>query len=586
MNEQSRAADELSHYRPLRVWPPVLLMLAIPVLRALPSLIENGPPNLWMAAAFGPVLCAILILLWWLLLSRASWKERLFGLLGIILSGAVGGFLVHSTMRGPAFVTLTTPMALVGFALGAIFFRNQLSFRRTVIAVLCALCGFGYSLALRNEGTWGDFKSEYLWRWNSSAEERMLAARENATQPNAESLAALAAIASQVADTDLANPQWSGFRGDDRSGRLSGVALEPWTSPPKELWKIRVGPGWSSFAVAGNLLFTQEQRGTNEVVVCYSADSGDEIWTHNAESRFDDPLGGPGPRATPTIAAGGVFAMGAEGWLMRLDPRTGDVVWKQDLREVADRKPPTWGFSSSPLVTQNKVIVHAGGSGDKGVLAFDVDSGELAWSVSAGDHSYSSPQLCMIGETESVVILSNTGLLALDPASGEELLDYDWSINEYRALQPAVIDADSVLIPTTGVGLRRVKFHRDDEGLTGEEVWSMRMKADFNDLVVHKGHAYGFDGSIFACVDLDTGKRIWKGGRYGKGQVLAIEQSDLLLIASEYGDVVLVETDPTGHSEVATFKAIEGKTWNHPVIVGNRLYIRNAQEAACFEFGQ
>lgn len=594
MNDLSTEANEPNlpkPFRPLRIWPPILFVLAIPVLRALPQLIENGPPNLWMAAAFGPVLCALLILLWWLLFSRASWKERLFGFIGIALVSAVVAFLVHPTMRGPAFVTLTIPMAFVGFALGAIFFRNQLSFRRTLIAVLCATCGFGYSLALRNEGTWGNFKSEFLWRWQASAEEQMLNEKRQmalAIDPDREQMAkrqaALEAVVDQVADADLISPQWSGFRGDDRSGRLRGVVVKPWTTPPKELWKIRVGPAWSSFAVAGGLLFTQEQRGTEEIVVCYSADSGEEIWTRSVESRFDDPLGGPGPRATPTVAVGGVFAMGAEGWLLRLNPRTGEVVWKQDIREIADRKPPTWGFSSSPLVTHGKVIIHAGGSGDKGMLAFDAESGELAWSAVAGDHSYSSPQLCRIGdESESVVMLSNTGLLALDPATGEEQLDYDWSIREYRALQPAVIDSDSMLIPTTAVGVRRVKFTRDEDGLMGEEVWSMRMKADFNDLVVHDGHAYGFDGAIFACLDLEAGTRKWKGGRYGKGQVLLIADSDMLLIASEYGDVVLVNADPSGHTEVATFKAIEGKTWNHPVVLGNRLYIRNAQEAACFE---
>lgn len=568
--------------RILRVWPAILLIVAIPILRALPHMVEKGPPNLWMAAAFGPLICSILILLWWLLLSRASWKERIVGFVGIILTTAIVGFLLHPSMLGPAIMVVTIPMGMAGFALGAIFLSRYLSTRRTLIAILCATCGLSYSLVLRNEGMWGDFKPEFLWRWNASPEEQLLAAKESEAAKGI-SNAAISETMKQISDDDLARPQWAGFRGNDRSGRLTGVTLEPWTSPPRELWRIRVGPAWSSFAVAGSLLFTQEQRGTDEVVTCYLADSGEEAWTQSIESRFSDPLGGPGPRATPTVADGAVFAMGAEGWLMRLEPRTGEVVWKQDLREIADRKPPMWGFASSPLVTHGNVVVHAGGTGKKGVLAFDVESGELSWSAVAGDHSYSSPQLCTIGETESIIILTNSGLLALDPATGKEQLDYDWSINEYRALQPAMLGAESVLIPTTGVGVRKVKFVRDEDGLMGEEVWSTRMKPDFNDLVVHGGYAYGFDGAIFACFDMENGKRKWKGGRYGKGQVLAITDSDLLLVASEYGDVVLLKADPAGHAEVATFKAIEGKTWNHPVVVGNRLYIRNAQEAACYE---
>lgn len=321
-----------------------------------------------------------------------------------------------------------------------------------------------------------------------------------------------------------------------------------------------------------------------ETVVCYRAGDGREIWTREIESRFDDPLGGPGPRATPTLTGEGVFALGAEGWLMRLAAGTGEVIWKQDIRESAGRKPPMWGFSSSPLVTDALVIVHAGGGEDKGLLAFAVESGELRWSVASGDHSYSSPQRATVAGEDCLLMLSNRGLDLLDPATGAAKLEYPWPVGDYRAIQPQVIGGDTILLATTSLGTREVRISKGADGkLAAEEGWtSKRLKPDFNDFVVFENHAYGFDGSIFTCLDLETGERAWKGGRYGKGQVLLLENSGLLLVAGEQGQVVLVKASPEAHIEVAEFQALEGKTWNHPVIVGDRLYLRNSQEAACY----
>ncbi len=219
-----------------------------------------------------------------------------------------------------------------------------------------------------------------------------------------------------------------------------------------------------------------------------------------------------------------------------------------------------------------------------GTLAFDVNSGMLVWSVASGDHSYGSPQICELRDGKFVTILTNTGADFIDPASGEIKLAYDWEVMGYRALQPRVVGDDLVLIPSnSGSGTRLIRLTIDDNNLAAEEIWTSRnLKPDFNDLVTFEGHAYGFDGTIFACVDLQTGQLKWKGGRYGKGQVVLIRDAGLLLVASERGEVVLLKATPGGHQELGSFNAIEGKTWNHPVVVGDRLYLRNSTEAACY----
>ncbi len=570
-------------FRTLRVWPAVLflvVMLGAVAARFLPSLADDGSMMFLSIVMMAPAALGLLIVVWWLAFSRANAAERIVGVIGIVLFAAATMFLSDPSMLGPALIIFTIPMGTAAFAMGAVWFRRNLTFKRTIVPILLAACGFAFTALLRSDGIYGTGAIDWQWRWESSPEERMLAKR------NAGPTGSLADLSAGDVDAWLASPEWPGFRGRDGLSQQHGeeIAVDWTANPPEEIWRRPVGPGWSSFVVAGGLLFTQEQHGQQETVVCYSAKSGKEIWKQQIESRFFDPMGGPGPRATPTLAAGGLFATGANGQLQRLDPRTGEMVWMKDLQTIAGRLPPTWGFSASPLVTGSLVIVHAGGAGDLGTLAFDAETGDLVWSTAAGDHSYSTAQLGTIDGKQYVLMLTNTGLDILDPVTGESRLEYEWPLMGYRALQPQVIDGNSILIPTgPGMGTRRIRITSSESGLTAEEEWtSLQMRPDYNDFVIHENHAYGFDGAIFTCLDLATGQRKWKGGRYGKGQVLLLADSGHLLVATEKGDVVLLPADPSGHRELTRFNAIEGRTWNHPVVVGDRLYIRNSEEAACY----
>ncbi len=567
--------------RPLRTWPALVLIALMLLARFGPGFIEGGKSNYWYIAVIGPLLFSLLMLIWWLTASRATWRERLLGFLGLLACLALTTILVDPSMRGPGTTYLTVPMGFIAFGLGARYFRHQRPTLRTGAALLLALAGFAVSLLFRNEGMTGDYALRLQWRWEPTPEETMLTHRPPPTpiQPQNADTA--------IADLALANPEWPGFRGGDRAGRSDGPPISTnWTAhPPPQLWKISVGPAWSSFAVAGKRLFTQEQRGPMETVDCYDADSGQEIWSQQVQTRFDDPLGGPGPRATPTLADGALFVTGATGVCLRLNPVTGEIAWRQDLQEVAGREAPMWGFAASPLVVGPVVMIHAGGPGDKGLLAFDVETGALRWSAAAGDHTYSSPQLNTIANEQLVLMLSNHGLLFLDPATGRERLHYEWKYMNYRALQPHLAAEDTVLLPSgMNSGTRAIRVVQTNGQLAAEELWTARsLKPDFTDFVSHHGFLYGVDAGIFTCVDLKTGERKWKGGRYGKGQVLLLERSNLLLVAAEDGRAVLLQANPQAHTEVDSFNALEGKTWNHPVVVGDRLYLRNSQEAAAYQ---
>ena len=570
-------------YRALRIWPALIFLIGMVASPFVPLLVDDGPAMMWMVPAFGPLLCGMFLLLWWICASRATGWEKLVGLVSIVVAILVTVLAADPSMRGAATTMLTIPMGTAAFALGAIAFSRWLSFKRTTIAVLLSVVASGFSTLLRSEGMWGDFSAEYAWRWNQSSEQRMLGSQK-ATMDLA---SATNVLADESLFERLTNPEWPGFRGASRAGIQNGPRIDSdWsTHPPELLWKIGVGPGWSSFAVAGKLLFTQEQRGPMETVVCYHADTGEQVWTQSIESRFDEPLGGPGPRATPTLAQGALFVMGAQGWLMKLDPKTGEIAWQQDLRKVANRKPPMWGFSSSPLVVEALVIVYAGGGDDKGTLAFDSDTGALRWSAPASEHSYSSPQLCTINGESTVAMATDAGVDLLDPVTGVKRLSYAWQHDGYRAVQPQMVDANTLLIPTgLGSGTHRIRIAKSKNELTAEELWTSRkLKPDFNDCVIFEGHVYGFDVGIFTCIDLGTGERAWKDGRYGKGQVLLLQDSGLLLVSAERGEVILLQADPAKHSELARMQALKGKTWNHPVVIQDRLYIRNGSEAACYQ---
>lgn len=573
--------------KPWRIWIPLLLLPLMVVARFVPDMVQDPPANIWMVSAFGPLLVSLLIVLWLVLVSRARWWERLLGVIGIVLIPALLLALGDPSFRGPPFMVMTIPLTVGGFALGAIAFGRMLSTKRLWYALwVAALCGSVCAL-LKTDGAWGNFQFGLSWRWKETAEDRLLA--QLAQAPRSQTEPAKSDPIDDEAAVAFMEPQWTGLRGPKFDSIQHGTRFsDDWKAhPPKELWRIPVGPAWSSFAVAGPFLVTQEQRGESELVVCYNADTGKEVWTHEESGRFFDSLGGLGPRATPTIHGGFVYALQADGRLLKLDPKNGKEVWQLNLGDVAKIKPPMWGFSASPLVYDGKLIVFAGSEqGEKGhIFAFDDNSKAVVWSSPAGKLSYASVQTLDVLGSTYLALLSELGLHLYEPDSGEVVLDYDWKHNGYRALQPQVVDGDKIVLPSgPGSGTRLVQASQKDGKLKLDEMWtSLDMKADFNDLLVHKGFIYGFDNNIFSCISLEDGKRQWKGGRYDKGQALLLADSDLIVVVSEKGELVLLRATPDKLQQLAKIPAMKGKTWNHPVVVGNRLYVRNAEEAVCYE---
>jgi outer membrane protein assembly factor BamB len=373
---------------------------------------------------------------------------------------------------------------------------------------------------------------------------------------------------------------WPGFRGPNRNGIVVGVRIgTDWhASAPVELWRRPIGPGWSSFAVRGDLLYTQEQRGAEEVVACYKASTGEPVWKHRDAARFWESNAGAGPRATPTLSKGRVYTLGGTGIVNVLDVINGAVVWSRNAASDTGAKVPIWGFAGSPLVVGDVVIVAASGA----LVGYDLATGNPRWLGPKGDEGYSSPQLLTIDGVPQVLLLSGSGLTSVAPADGKVLWEHAWK--GYPIVQPAqTADGDVLISVSDSSGTRRIAVAHGLGGWTVQERWtSIGLKPYFNDFVVHKGHAFGFDGSILACIDLQEGRRKWKGGRYGNGQLVLLPDQDLLLVLSEEGELALVRATPDQFTELARFPALEGKTWNHPVLVGDLLLARNGVQMAAF----
>jgi len=570
-------------WRPLRVWIPIVLVPLMVLMRFVPSLVPNAPSMIWMVASFGPFLIGLGVMLWWVLASRARWFERILGVLGVVGVVALEQAVCDPSMRGPLLIVMTIPLAIAAFAIGTILSGRLLTLRRTGLAVGLALLVTAFSALVRTDGVWGDFSFELDWRWKPTAEQLATEAIRRAEKAPVD-----ARVEPQALLASLEAAPWPHFRGPQGNSVQTGRRFDgDWNAhPPREIWRHRIGPAWSSFVVGADRLFTQEQRLEDEVVSCYDAKTGQPIWSFATPSRFFESLGGLGPRGTPTLADGSIYALGAEGILVRLSAPDGTLVWKADLKEASGRtEPPMWGFSCSPCVDGGLVVVHAGGKGDKGIVAFHVADGQVAWTAPAGEMSYSSVQKITLLDRELLCLLSNTGAHLLEPATGKSVSDYAFAHQGYRACQAQVIDGNKLLIPAgVGTGTRLVEFSADGDGLQGKELWtSLEMKPDYNDILVHDGNIYGFDNAIFACIGLEDGKRKWKGGRYAKGQALLLADSDLILVVSEKGELVLLRATPDGHEELGKIEALSGKTWNHPVVVDDRLYLRNAEEIVCYE---
>jgi len=383
------------------------------------------------------------------------------------------------------------------------------------------------------------------------------------------------------------------YRGADRAGVFNGLNWSrDWKSkPPRIVWKQPIGGGWSSFIVVGDFAFTHEQRGGDEAVVCYEWRTGQQRWTHKYPFRFSEHWTGDGPRATPTYWDGRIYAFGSNGRLLCLDAGSGGLRWRKDTIPNPFATNCIFGMVGSPLLVDGKVIVCPGQSGGS-VMAYDAKTGESVWSNGDAQASYSSPFVADLAGRKQVLNFNGEGLYSHDLKTGAELWNIPWVSNppeKNNVCQPIVPPASfesgkSLVFLSSGygVGCGLFDIQRQGDRLAPLQRWkNLTIKSKFSCCIQCDGVVYGLDDGILTCIDLSTGKRRWKDGRYGYGQFVMVDE--LLLILSEKGELVLGDADPKQWKECGKIAVLPEFSWSHPVPFGNHVLMRNHREMALVE---
>lgn len=402
------------------------------------------------------------------------------------------------------------------------------------------------------------------------------------------------------------------FLGPQRNGMVTGIELEGnWADrPPRELWRVPVGLGWSGAAVVNGSVVTMEQLGNQECISCFSLADGRLQWRYEYEQRHEDlaGMGKPGPRATPTIEGGRVYTQGGAGKIVCLEGRDGTLVWEQDICELlgvprtprktldgfdylVEDSPLTWGRAGSPLVLGDLVYLPGGGPTGgpyRTLVALDKATGELRWT--AGDEmiAYGSPGVAILDGQQQVLLVAERTAFGFEPLTGRVLWKHSRpgsSNASANCSQVTVVDDRRVLL-TKGYGLggELVELTAGEQGFDQRTVWksSRVLTTKFSNPVIHQGHAYALADGFLECANLETGKLVWSlRDKFGHGQLLLA--GDQLIVHSESGKLGIFPARPEKPEWKIKIPTVKGLCWNTLALSGDKLIVRSDLEMACLE---
>ncbi|MEM7584168.1 MAG: PQQ-binding-like beta-propeller repeat protein [Acidobacteriota bacterium] len=373
---------------------------------------------------------------------------------------------------------------------------------------------------------------------------------------------------------------WPGFRGPKGDGRSSETGLlTNWPdSGPKVLWKMPLGGGFSGLTAVDGKLYTLFSRGGRELVASLDAATGKQLWTADLDEERRDRFGN-GPRSTPLVYDGMVYAVSALGQLRALAAVDGSTVWEHNLRKAFGARVPEWGVSAAPIIEGDLLLFNVGGKAGHAIMAFDRKTGEVAWKSETDIPGYALPVSFTVGGVYQTVFFTGSNVISVDPKTGKTLWKRPWkTAYDVNAASPIFIAPDKLFVSSgydTGSTLYRLSANQGKVAV--EEVWQTRgMKNQFSSSVYHDGHLYGFDNKNLKCIDATTGEDRWRKGGLGHGSLIYADGH--LLILSESGELVLAEATPKAYTEKAAFEVANAKSWTVPTLYAGKLYIRNEQD--------
>lgn len=383
----------------------------------------------------------------------------------------------------------------------------------------------------------------------------------------------------------LAAGDWPQWRGPSRNGISSESGLlDKWPDQgPRVLWRTPLGVGYSGLAIADGRVYTLYSDAKGEYAVCHDGESGKRLWRRRLDSPFSNRWG-DGPRTTPTVEGKRVYVLGAKGKLAALNAADGMPIWLHDLVADWGGAVPDLGYSNSPLVEGDYLIVSLGPGPDTAFAAFDKDTGELAWKAHSDHPGYSSPIAVDIAGRRQIVFFAGTSATSLEPSQGGMLWRFPWpnSANENVAT-PIFQPPDRIFLSAAHRGgARMLRVVAAGEGQRVETVWNSRvMKNHFSSSVLYQGHIYGTDRSILKCIDPDNGEMRWRTRGFGEGSLIAAEGN--LYVLGTQGRLALVEATPEAFRQTSSFQAMRGKCFTPPSLAQGRIYLRNNAEMVCLD---
>ena len=374
-------------------------------------------------------------------------------------------------------------------------------------------------------------------------------------------------------------PQW---RGTNRDGKVSGfTAPQEWPKELTQKWKTTVGSGDATPALVGNKLYVFTRQGDEEVTLCLNAGSGKELWNskYAAQAVTGAARRHPGPRSSPTVADGKVVTIGVGGVLSCLDAATGKVVWRKD---PFPKVVPRFFTSMSPIIVDGMVIAHLGGQGNGAIIAYDLATGDERWRWGEEGPDYGSPALLTVAGTKQIATPTEKSVVGIGVADGKLLwqLPFAPPSRAYNAATP-IVDGQTIIYTGSGRGAKAVRIEKQGDGFAAKELWSNpELAPQFNTPVHRDGLLFGLtDRSNLYCINAQTGKTVWTDAspRGSRGFAAIVSAGSSLAVLANDSELIVYKPSGKEYSEITRYKVAETPTYAHPVISGNRVFVKDQE---------
>jgi len=393
-------------------------------------------------------------------------------------------------------------------------------------------------------------------------------------------------LAMLMMSANLFSQDWPQFRGINRDSKVTGFkAPSAWPAALTQQWKVKVGTGDATPVLVGKKIYLHTRQEGDEVILCLDAATGKDLW---ADKYPVPPVTGPaashpGPRSTPAVADGKIVTFGTSGILSCLDAVTGKVIWRKENPANAI---PQFFTGMSPLIVDGVCIAHVGSKDNGNILALDLKTGTEKWNVKGDGPAYASPSLMTLSGKKHIIIQSEKNLMALDFNDGKIL----WQITAvpgqrfYNCVSP-YIDGNKIYYTGQGTGMKAVEVIKEGENYVTRELWSTtEVGAKWNTPVLKNGYLYGFtDQRRIYCVNASNGQTAWIDAATHSDFATIQDCGQVLIGFPQTGNLIVFKPDPSAYSEVAKYKVTETAVYAFPVIAGNLIYIKDAENLTLFK---